>query len=56
MGAARYEENFFSDNIKFVQKLKAKNIDVEFKEFISGHDYNVWKFEFLQYLEKRFEK
>ena len=56
MGAARYEENFFSDNIKFVQKLKAKNIVVEFKEFILGHDYNVWKFEFLQYLEKRFEK
>lgn len=56
MGAGRYEDNFFMDNVTFVPKLKAQNIAVEFKEFISGHDTNVWKFEFLSYLEKRFAK
>jgi len=54
MGAGRYEESIFRDNNKFVPKLKAEKIDVEFKEFISGHDYNVWKYEFLTYLEMRF--
>lgn len=54
MGAGRYEERIFRDNIKFVPKLKAEKIDVEFKEFVSGHDYNVWKFEFLNYIEQRF--
>jgi enterochelin esterase-like enzyme len=56
MGAGRYEESIFKENTKFVPKLKSKNIQVEFKEFISGHDYNVWKFEFLTYLKKRFGK
>lgn len=56
MGAGRYEESIFKDNKKFVPKLKAQEISVEFKEFVSGHDYNVWKFEFLEYIEKRFTK
>jgi enterochelin esterase-like enzyme len=56
MGAGRYEERIYKDNIKFTSRLEAKNIDVDFKTFISGHDYNVWKFEFLEYLKKRFRK
>ncbi len=56
MGAGRYEEGIFNDNRNFVQKLKANKINVEFKEFVSGHDYNVWRIEFLEYLEKRFKK
>lgn len=56
MGAGRYETIIFSDNIKFLETMKDKNINVEFKEFISGHDSYVWRIEFLEYLEKRFKK
>ena len=54
MGAGRYEESIFKDNVNFVKKMKRKNISVEFKEFISGHDYYVWQIEFLAYLERVF--
>lgn len=54
LGTGRYE-NFTSNRI-FTPKLKSQNIDVNFKEFISGHDYYVWKFEFLEYVKKRFGK
>lgn len=56
MGAGRYEKSIFNDNIKFVKKMKRKNISVEFKEFVSGHDYYVWQVEFLAYLERVFGK
>jgi enterochelin esterase-like enzyme len=52
MGAGRYEESIFNDNTDFVEKMKANNIDVEFKELISGHDSFVWKMEFLKFLEE----
>jgi enterochelin esterase-like enzyme len=55
MGAGRYEKLFFNDNIKFFDKMKSNEIEVEFKEFISGHDDNVWRIEFLEYIEKRFK-
>lgn len=55
LAAGRYEEIIFIHNKKFVDKLKSKKIDVNFKELIAGHDYNVWKIEFLEYLEKRFK-
>lgn len=56
MGAGRYESRIFNDNIKFLDKMKDNEIEVNFKEFISGHDYNVWRIEFLGYLENRFKK
>ena len=54
LGSGRYEK--FKDNKIFLRILKSKEIEVSYKEFISGHDYNVWKFEFLEYLLKRFGK
>jgi enterochelin esterase-like enzyme len=54
MGAGRYETSIFKDNVNFVRKMKRKDISVEFKEFISGHDYYVWQIEFLAYLERVF--
>jgi len=55
MGAGRYEESIFKDNIEFLEVMKENEIKVDFKEFIAGHDYNVWKIEFLEYLENRFK-
>ncbi len=51
MGAGRFEANIFKVNLKFVQKMKTNNIQVDFKEFISGHDFQVWREEFLGWLE-----
>jgi enterochelin esterase-like enzyme len=56
MGAGRYEEKTFADNIRFVEKMKNNGISVEFKEFISGHDAYVWQVEFLNYLLDEFKK
>lgn len=56
MGAGKYEYSIYRDNLNFTNKLKGKDIDVEFKTFVSGHDYNVWRIEFLKYLEYTFEK
>lgn len=56
LGAGRYEESIFNDNVEFLKILKENDIKVSFKEFISGHDYNVWRIEFLEYLETRFKK
>ena len=56
LGAGRYEESIFKDNLEFLEVMKNNDIQVDFKEFISGHDYNVWKIEFLEYLETRFNK
>ncbi|MBK6263405.1 hypothetical protein JKA74_00045 [Marivirga sp. S37H4] len=56
MGAGRYEKSIFNNNIEFLDKLKDNEIQVQFKEFVSGHDYNVWRIEFLEYLENRFKK
>jgi len=36
--------------------MKDNNLDVEFKEFISGHDFYVWRIEFVEYLENNFKK
>lgn len=56
LGAGRYEESIFKDNIEFLEVMKGNNLKVYFKEFVSGHDYNVWRIEFLEYLENRFKK
>lgn len=56
MGAGRYEESIFKDNIEFLEVMKDNDLKVDFKEFVSGHDYNVWRIEFLEYLENRFKK
>lgn len=52
MGAGRYEESIFNNNTAFVEKMKANNLPVSFKEFIAGHDSFVWKMEFLKFLEE----
>lgn len=54
MGAGMYETSIFKDNEAFVKKMEENKLRVEFKAFISGHDYNVWRIEFLEYLETRF--
>ena len=54
MGAGRYEESIFKSSAEFVDVLKANEVDVDFKEFISGHDSNVWRIEFLEYVENQF--
>lgn len=56
MGAGRYEESIFKDNIEFLEVMKENEVEVEFKELVCGHDYNVWRIEFLEYLENRFKK
>ena len=56
MGAGRYETRIFNHNIKFLKNMNDNGIEVNFKEFVSGHDYNVWRIEFLEYLENRFKK
>ena len=56
MGAGRYEERIFNDNLEFLEVMKENDIKFDFKEFVSGHDYNVWRIEFLEYLENRFKK
>jgi len=56
LGAGRYEESIFKDNLEFIEVMKDNDIEVEFKEFVAGHDYNVWIIEFLEYLENRFKK
>lgn len=55
LGAGRYEESIFNDNVEFLDTLKENDIKASFKEFVSGHDYNVWRIEFLEYLETRFK-
>lgn len=52
LGQGKYES--FKDNQISMSSLKFNNIDVEFKEFGSGHDYNVWRIEFIEYLKNRF--
>ena len=54
MGAGRYEESIFKSSVEFVDVLKANEVEVDFKEFISGHDSNVWRIEFLEYVENQF--
>ena len=56
LGAGRYEESIFKDNLAFLEVLRDNDIKVDFKEFVSGHDYNVWRIEFLEYIETRFKK
>ena len=56
LGAGRYEESIYKDNLEFLEVMKDNDIKVDFKEFVSGHDYNVWRIEFLEYLENRFKK
>lgn len=56
LGAGKYEESIYRDNLDFLNKMKSNNLKVEFKSFISGHDYNVWRIEFLKYLETEFRK
>jgi len=56
MGAGRYEERIFSSNRKFVDVMRDNGIDVAFKEYVAGHDYNVWRIEFLEYIVDRFGK
>jgi enterochelin esterase-like enzyme len=56
IGAGKYETSIYDDNLKFLNKMKENSLHYEFKEFISGHDYNVWRIELLEYLEKRFAK
>lgn len=56
MGAGRYETSIFKHNIKFLEYMNDNDIQVNFKDFVSGHDYNVWRIEFLEYLENRFKK
>jgi enterochelin esterase-like enzyme len=56
MGAGKYETSIFNNNVEFFDKLKENEIQVKFKEFVSGHDSNVWRIEFLEYLENRFKK
>jgi enterochelin esterase-like enzyme len=36
--------------------MQENSLQVEFKAFIAGHDYNVWRVEFLEYVEKRFNQ
>ncbi|HMP28824.1 MAG TPA: alpha/beta hydrolase-fold protein, partial [Saprospiraceae bacterium] len=55
MGAGVYESSFYNDNLRFSKKLAQNNIEVSFNSFCSGHDYIVWKFEFLDYVVKRFK-
>lgn len=50
MGAGQYEHSIFKDNVNFYPKMQSQNINVQFKTFISGHDHNVWRYEFLEYL------
>jgi len=52
LGAGKYESSNHSQIS--MSTLKRQNIDVEFKEFGSGHDYNVWRIEFMEYLKIRF--
>lgn len=54
MKAGRYEDDVFAANERFAEKLMAKGIDVDFGEFISGHDHYTWQIGFLEYLVKRF--
>jgi len=56
MGAGRYESSIFKSNVEFLEIMKDNDIPVNFKEFVSGHDFNVWRIEFLEYLESRFKK
>lgn len=56
LGAGKYETSIYDDNLRFLKKMKDNNLNFEFKEFIAGHDYNVWRIEFLQYIENRFKK
>lgn len=56
MGAGRYEESIFKANIEFLEVMKENKVEIKFKELVCGHDYNVWRIEFLEYLENRFKK
>lgn len=54
MAAGRYEKGFLNSTKLFRDILESNNYEVSFKELISGHDYNAWRIEFLEYLEKTF--
>jgi enterochelin esterase-like enzyme len=54
LGAGRYEDSFFQDNKRFAEKLYRRGIDLEWKEFVSGHDFFTWRYEFLEYLVRGF--
>ncbi|PTX43434.1 enterochelin esterase-like enzyme [Christiangramia gaetbulicola] len=56
IGAGKYETSILKDNIEFLETMKNNGIQFNFKEFISGHDYNVWRIEFLNYIEEHFKK
>ncbi|MCB0628587.1 MAG: alpha/beta hydrolase-fold protein [Saprospiraceae bacterium] len=56
MRAGRYEEDVFRENTQFVKKMIDHHIEVDFGEFISGHDYYVWQVGFLEYLTAEFGK
>lgn len=56
LGAGIYEKSIFADNLYFHKKIKDNQIESELHKFISGHDSNVWRIEFLDYLVKEFGK
>lgn len=55
MGAGKFEESIYNDNKKFSSKMQNQNINVQFKTFISGHDFNVWRYEFLEHILREFK-
>jgi enterochelin esterase-like enzyme len=55
IGAGKFEESIFKDNIEFSEVMKNNGIQFNFKIFNSGHDYNVWRIEFLNYIKEHFE-
>lgn len=55
LGAGFFEKDFYNDNKMFYSKLIDNKIDAKFKTFKSGHDFNVWRFEFLLYLLNEFK-
>jgi enterochelin esterase-like enzyme len=56
MGAGRYEAGIFKDSQRFVKKMREHGVAVDFKEFVSGHDFQVWREEFLDWLKNEMEK
>ena len=46
----------FAGNILKVDSFLNHQIDVDFMEFVSGHDFNVWVYEFMEYLRSAFPR
>ena len=45
-----------NENERFYNRLKHNNIDCEFTELISGHDFYTWKIEFINWVIAKFNK